>query len=266
MVVVERNGYNSSLNVSVNTGLILMKKVINQFLVLVVIAGIFAMPVYAVSPELEKARTNISKLFENINSNDIQDSPIPGVYQVSMPPRIYYVSANGRYVINGDLFDAVANKNLSQGVRNKSTAEAINAVKEDSMISFGKKGFKHTITVFTDIDCGYCRKLHHEVKKYNELGIRVRYLAYPRAGIGSASFKKAEAVWCSKDKAKAMTEAKNGKTLSNEKCANPVQAHFELGNALGVRGTPAIILENGELIPGYSPAAQLLQTINKSIN
>lgn len=243
-----------------------MKNVVSQFVALVVIAGVFSVPVYAASPELEKARINIAKLFEDVKPNDIQDSPIPGIYQVSLPPRIYYASADGRYVINGDLYDAVANKNLSQGVRNKSTAKAINAVKEDSMVIFGKKSSKHTVTVFTDIDCGYCRKLHHEVKKYNDLGIRVRYMAYPRAGIGSSAFKKAEAVWCSKDKARAMTEAKNGKNVTSEKCANPVQEQFELGNALGIRGTPAIFLENGELIPGYAPAAQLLQTINKSVN
>lgn len=243
-----------------------MKKAVSQFVALGVIAGIFSVPVYAVSPGLEKARTNIAKLFEYINPKDIQESPIPGMYQVSVPPRIYYATADGRYVINGDLYDAVADKNLSQGVRNMSTAKTINAVNEDSMIIFGKKTSKHTVTVFTDIDCGYCRKLHHEVKKYNDLGIRVRYMAYPRAGIGSSAFKKAEAVWCSKDRARAMTEAKDGKHVTSDKCANPVREQFELGNALGIRGTPAIILENGELIPGYAPAAQLLQTINKAVN
>lgn len=243
-----------------------MKNLVSQLVAFVVITGVLSVPVSAASPALEKARINIAKLFEDVNPNDILDSPIPGVYQVSIPPRVYYASADGRYVINGDLYDAVANKNLSQGVRNQSTVETINAINEDSMIIFGKKSSKHTVTVFTDIDCGYCRKLHHEVKKYNDLGIRVRYMAYPRAGIGSSAFKKAEAVWCSKDRAKAMTDAKNGVVVSSENCANPVREQFELGNALGIRGTPAIILENGELIPGYAPAAQLLQTINKSVN
>lgn len=243
-----------------------MKKVVSQCVALIMVAGIFTAPVFAANPELEKARANIAKLFENINPKDIQKSPIPGMYQVSMPPRVYYASADGRYVINGDLYDAVANKNLSQEVRNESTAKAINTVDEDAMIIFGKKTSRHTVTVFTDIDCGYCRKLHHEVKKYNDLGIRVRYMAYPRAGVGSSAFKKAEAVWCSKDKAKAMTEAKNGKNVNSENCASPVRDQFELGNALGIRGTPAIILENGELIPGYAPAAQLLQAINKAVN
>lgn len=243
-----------------------MKNVGSKFVAIAMIAGIFAMPVYAASPTLEKARANIAKIFENINPKDIKVSPIPGIYQVSMPPRVYYVSADGRYVINGDLFDVAANKNLSQAARNESTAKKISSVNEDSMIVFGKENLKHTVTVFTDIDCGYCRKLHHEVKKYNELGIRVRYMAYPRAGVGSPSFKKAEAVWCSKDKEKAMTKAKDGVDIDSKECDNPVRDQFELGNALGIRGTPAIILENGELIPGYAPATQLLHTINKAVN
>jgi len=161
------------------------------------------------------------------------------------------------------LIDTVANENVSRVARNQSRKMAIDAVDEDSMIIFGDKSLKHTVTVFTDIDCGYCRKLHSEVKKYNDLGIRIRYMFYPRAGIGSSSFKKAEAVWCSKDKAKAMTEAKNNIAVKSEKCKNPVAQQYTLGQMMGINGTPALVLEDGTVIPGYIPAARLSEGLDQ---
>jgi len=142
---------------------------------------------------------------------------------------------------------------------------AIDKLGEDSMIIFSPKNgkVKHTITVFTDIDCGYCRKLHSAIDEYNELGIRVRYLAYPRAGIGSASYDKAVAVWCAKDRKKAMTQAKNNQSVNSGKCANPVAEHFEMGSKIGVRGTPALVLESGQLVPGYVPPQRLAAILEK---
>ena len=240
-----------------------MKNVLNKVFV-VITACLVISPVFAENIELETARKNISKQFKGVNPENIAPSPIPGLYQVAMPPRFFYVSADGRYVVDGDLIDMQTKENISQGSRNSSVAAAINAMGEDSMVIFGKKTLKHTVTVFTDIDCGYCRKLHNEVKKYNNLGIRVRYMAYPRAGIGSGAFKKAEAVWCSKDKAKAMTQSKNGVNVKSEKCKNPVAKHYALGNLIGIRGTPAIVLEDGSVVPGYIPASRLSEALNKA--
>ena len=240
-----------------------MKNVLNKVFVVVVACLVFN-PVFAENIDLETARKNISKQFKGVNPKNIVPSPIPGLYQVAMPPRFFYVSANGRYVVDGDLIDMQSKENISQGSRNSSVAAAINAMGEDSMVIFGKKTLKHTVTVFTDIDCCYCRKVHNEGKKYNELGIRVRYMAYPRAGIGSGAFKKAEAVWCSKDKAKAMTQSKNGVNVKSEKCQNPVAKHYALGNMIGIRGTPAIVLEDGTVVPGYIPAARLSEALNKA--
>lgn len=240
-----------------------MKNVLNRVLV-VFTACLFITPVFAEDINLEAAKKNISKQFDGVNPNNIFPSPISGLYQVLMPPRFFYASADGRYIVDGDLIDMTTKQNVSQGPRNKSVAVAINAMGEDSMIIFGPDTLKHTVTVFTDIDCGYCRKLHNEVKKYNKLGIRVRYLAYPRAGIGSDSFKKAEDVWCNKDKAKAMTQAKNGGNVKSKNCDNPVARHYALGNMIGIRGTPAIVLEDGTVIPGYIPAARLGEALNKA--
>ena len=231
-----------------------MKKVLSK-LFIVLTASLVITPVLAENSGLETARKNIVKQFATVNPENITTSPIPGLYQVAMPPRFFYASADARYVVDGDLIDIKTKGNMSQIPRNKSVASSINAMGEESMIIFVKKTLKHTVTVFTDIDCGYCRKLHNEVKKYNDNGIRVRYMAYPRAGVGSGAYKKAEAVWCSKDKAKAMTQSKNGVNVKSEKCKNPVAKHHALGNMIGIRGTPAIVLEDGTVVPGYIPAA-----------
>jgi len=239
-----------------------MKNVISKVLV-VLTASLFINPVFA-GDSLEQARKNISKQFTDVDPQNITKSPIPGLYQVSLPPRFFYASVDGRYIVDGDLIDMIKNQNISKVLRKKSLSASIDAMGEDSMIVFGKDTLKHTVTVFTDIDCTYCRKLHAEVKKYNNLDIRIRYLSYPRAGIGSDSFKKAEAVWCSKDKAKALTRAKNGENIKSEKCNNPVAQHYALGNMIGIRGTPALVLDDGTVIPGYIPAARLAEGLNKA--
>lgn len=259
------NGYNSNIPVkNVYLKVIkLMKNAINKALIALT-ACLFISPVFAENTELETARKNIAKQFKTVNPKNISLSPIPGLYQVAMPPRFFYVSANGQYVVDGDLIDMKTKQNITQNPRNKSLSAAINAMGEDSMIVFGKDTLKHTVTVFTDIDCTYCRKLHNEVKNYNNLGIRIRYMAYPRAGIGSGAFNKAEAVWCSKDKAKAMTQAKNGVNVKSEKCNSPVAQHYALGNMIGIRGTPALVLEDGTVVPGYIPAKRLSEALDKS--
>lgn len=240
-----------------------MKSPLSKIIVMLS-ACLFISPVFAENAELEAARKNIAKLITGVNPKNIFPSPVNGLYQVLMPPRFFYASADGRYLVDGDLIDMTTKQNVSQVPRNKSVAAAIDIMGEDSMIIFGNKNMKHTVTVFTDIDCGYCRKLHNEIKKYNASGIRIRYLAYPRAGIGSGSFKKAEAVWCSKDKAKALTDAKNGVNVKSEKCKNPVAKHYTLGQMIGLRGTPALVLEDGTVVPGYIPAARLSEALNQA--
>jgi thiol:disulfide interchange protein DsbC len=135
-------------------------------------------------------------------------------------------------------------------------------VNEQESIAFGAEKPRHTITVFTDIDCGYCRKLHSEMDQYASYGIKVNYLLFPRNGITSPGYSKAVSVWCSKDRAEALTKAKNGEELQAENCDNPVAGHFELGQKIGVTGTPAILTADGVLMPGYLPAKQLAQRLD----
>ena len=240
-----------------------MKNVTTKVFSLIAIA-ILSSSIFAAEISLEEARENIAKQFNVSNPENITPTPVPGIYQISLSPRVFYASADGRYGFNGDLIDMVENVNVSQATRNHSVASMVEGIGEDSMIVFGDSSLKHTITVFTDIDCGYCRKLHGEMKNYNEAGIRVRYMAYPRAGIDSDSFEKSVAVWCSDDQAQAMTKAKKGLSVKAKECKNSsVADHYALGVRLGIRGTPAIILESGRIIPGYVPAKRLIAELNQ---
>ncbi len=212
------------------------------------------------------ALANIKKRIQNelqAEATSIKQTPIAGLYEVTVPPRVFYISENGQYVLTGDMIDLKNSINLSQGVRDNARVASIENIGEENMIVFSPAKVKHTVTIFTDIDCGYCRKLHNEMASYNKLGIKVRYLAYPRAGIGSPSYNKAVTVWCSDDKKQAMTDSKNGKALSPKNCDNPVAKQMALGKGLGVNGTPAIVLANGQIYPGYAPADKLLQVIEQ---
>ncbi len=154
--------------------------------------------------------------------------------------------------------------NLTEQRRVSLRKDALAKLDEKDMIIFGPQKAKYTITVFTDIDCGYCRKMHAEMEKYNDLGIRVRYLSFPRGGIGSKSYDDAVNVWCAADRQKAMTKAKQGQEIPTKTCANPVKAEFELGQQLGVQGTPSIFLESGQNLPGYLPPEKLIQVLDEN--
>ena len=229
----------------------------------IMLLGFCSSQVFADANEaLKNARINIVKHFTGVDEKNITQSEIKGLYKVLAPPRIFYASEDGRYIFDGDVIDMQTRQNITQKQRNQALSMAVESLGEESMIIFGNKTLKHTVTVFTDIDCTYCRKLHNEIAQYNKLGIRVRYLAYPRAGINSASSKKADDVWCSKNKKQAMTDAKNGKPVKSEKCDSPVAKHFALGNLMGLRGTPAIVLGDGNVVPGYVPAQRLSEALN----
>jgi len=152
--------------------------------------------------------------------------------------------------------------NLAEQDRVEKRQALMASVDVHDMVVFPAGGErKAIINVFTDVDCGYCRKLHQEVPELNELGVEVRYLAYPRAGIGSRSYEKIVSAWCSDDRKGAITALKAGEEIPDSNCTNPVASQYELGHEVGVSGTPAIVLEDGRLLPGYMPADQLVQAI-----
>lgn len=177
--------------------------------------------------------------------------------------QVVYFSKDARYVFQGDVIALDSRENITQLRRTGIKKEALASLNEDDMIVFEPKKTEHTLTVFTDIDCGYCRKLHEQMPEYNDLGIKIRYMAFPRSGPNSASFDKAVNVWCAEDRQQAMTDSKAGNRVETEACDNPVAAHFEAGRRLGVEGTPALFLESGELLPGYIPPKRLKDILDK---
>lgn len=205
-------------------------------------------------------RAAIARKIPGAKPEELRPSPIPGIYELMRGTDIAYVTADGKYAIAGDLIDLDANDNLSEARRRDARTRLLARIPESEMIVFGPKDSKHTITVFTDIDCGYCRKLHSQIAEYGRAGIRVRYLFYPRSGPNTESWTKAEEVWCSANRNDALTRAKRGEELEVKRCGKtPVAQHYDLGQELDLRGTPALVLGNGELLPGYVPPAMLAQ-------
>ena len=195
--------------------------------------------------------------------DDLVPSPIPGVYQFVQGAEVSYLTADGKYYLDGNVYDMATRANLTEVLRARARVALINAVPETQMLIFSPKNPLYTITVFTDVDCAYCRKLHSEMAELNRLGVRVRYMFFPRTGPNTESWKKAEVVWCSADRNEALTRAKAGGQLDmSKKCdATPVAREYALGQSIGVRGTPAILTENGDYISGYMPPRELVQQI-----
>ncbi|MEC9313574.1 MAG: DsbC family protein, partial [Pseudomonadota bacterium] len=185
-------------------------------------------------------------------------------YEGVINGEILYFSADGRYVFQGELVSLESRTNLTEQRRVSMRKDIIDGLDEKDMIIFEPEKTAHTLTVFTDIDCVYCRKMHSEIEQYQDLGIRIRYMAYPRGGIGSESYDDAVTVWCNEDRRDAMTRAKAGEELEAKTCDNPVKAEFETGQKLGVQGTPALFMENGQMLPGYVPAERLKEILEQT--
>lgn len=208
-------------------------------------------------------RSAIAKKFPDMKVDDVRPSPMKDIYEVVMGSDIAYVSADGRFLIAGDMYEIDSRTNLTEAGRQKSRVQALAKLDESEMIVFKPAKVKHTITVFTDVECGYCRKLHSEIAQLNERGVQVRYLAYPRAGPGTEDWRKMEAVWCSKDRKNAITEAKAGREVKSQQCSAPIAKQFKLGEQLGVRGTPAIYTANGDYIGGYLAPDQMVKELDR---
>lgn len=216
-----------------------------------------------VSADAEKAiRDSLDKLNMTADIKTVSPAPVDGLYQVQLQSgRLLYVSENGQHIIQGAIFDVAGAqpRNLTAEAEAKGIAEVINAIPEKELVIFPAEKRKAHITVFTDTDCGYCRKLHTEVDELNKLGIEVRYAAFPRGGMSTDTARTLQSIWCADDQQTAMTRAKQGKSVTATTCEDPVSRQFELGRQVGVQGTPAIFLGNGVLIPGYKPAAALAE-------
>jgi thiol:disulfide interchange protein DsbC len=216
------------------------------------------------APDIETARRIISERLTGAAVTDVTPSPVEGIYEVSVASGdVFYVSADGRHLFSGSLIDLETQENLTERVLARQRVDALNGVPEDSMIIYEPDGaVKHTLTTFTDIDCPYCRKMHKEITLLNRMGIRVRYMLFPRAGTGSLSYEKAVSVWCAEDQQSEMTKAKAGAMPDKRECENPVAEHMAMGRRLGLRGTPYTITDTGRAIGGYMPAPKLLESLD----
>jgi len=195
---------------------------------------------------------------------ELRSTPIAGLYEYTHGAELVYVSADGRYGFAGDLYRLADKENLTEARRRELRLALINAVPESLMVVFAPPSPKYTVTVFTDVDCQYCRALHKQIAEYNRLGVKVRYMFYPRTGPNTVSWSKAEQVWCSADRRAALTAAKLGEALKVAACKpNPVAQEYALGQAIGLTGTPGIVTESGDLLPGYSPPDELVQELQQ---
>ena len=238
-----------------------------RHLALVVASLTLATSVFAASPE-QTIRDTLEKAVPGIKISQVKPAPIKGLYEVMVGTDLMYVTGDGHYFINGHIVDLKTREDLTEPRLAETRQHLIDEIGENQMVIFGPADAKHTITVFTDIECGYCRKLHSQIADYNKEGIRVRYLFFPRAGKGSPAYDEAVSVWCAGDDAArrtALTEAKAGKKIEARTCPNPVDAHMALGDEFGLRGTPAIVTEKGDLIPGYVDPKRLAAELNSGV-
>lgn len=212
-------------------------------------------------PEL----TVVAAHIKGAKPGDLRVTPIAGIYEYRHGAELVYVTADGKFGFAGDLFRLSDRANLSDARRRELRLSLLTAVPESSMVVFAPASTpKYTITVFTDVDCGYCRKLHTQIAQYNQLGVKVRYLFYPRSGPDTDSWFKAEQVWCAPDRRAALTLAKQGAEPKGAICKpNPVAEQYALGRAMGLTGTPGIVTESGDLLPGYAPPDELVQELQQ---
>ncbi len=212
----------------------------------------------ALKKEFQKSLSRLSSDFE---ISDVKETPIKGIYQVTIGPDVIYMSRDGNYVLKGEILDIGNRRNLTEDFHAQKRINLLNTIADSEYIEFSSTKTKNHIYVFTDVDCGYCRKLHRDVPELNSMGIAVRYLAYPRAGVDSIIGEEMRNVWCAENRQKALTTSKNRQPIEVKICDAPIARHHALGRELGVTGTPAIFLENGRKLPGYIPPDELYEQI-----
>lgn len=210
--------------------------------------------------ELQKTLELTMPGAEISNLREVEDS---GLYEAQINGQIIYFTGDGKYLLQGEMVSLETRENLTEKRRLETRNRALAEIDTDELIIFAPDDPDYTLTVFTDIDCGYCREMHHQIDDYNALGIAIRYMAFPRSGPGSESFDKAEAVWCADDRRQALTDAKNDKRLKAAQCESPVADHYNLGRNIGVRGTPAMFTDDGQSLPGYVPPKRLKEILDE---
>ena len=241
-----------------------MKSLITSILVLLAVSFTSISAVSANEADIKQLKVALSVVMPGAVNVSIKATPINGLYEVLSGSQVMYMTKDAQYALDGNLYDMKTRSNLTENARGGIRLNALNELGEDNMLVYMPEGdVKHTITVFTDIYCPYCVRLHNEVDEYMKNGVKVRYIFVPFKG--PKSVEASVSVWCAKDRNKAMTMAKAGESLEKKTCDNPISKHQALATTLGIRGTPAIMLESGQLMPGYMPAAKLIKQLNRAL-
>lgn len=224
-------------------------------------------PIVLYSSDSKDTDADIAQLKEKYaNVDEVRPTPVPGLYELRFGYRIAYVDASGQFGFlgSGDLQDVASGENLTQSRRAEVRRELMASLDEWDTLDFMPDRTEHELLVFTDVDCGYCRRLHQQMAEYHEMGIGVRYVAFPRSGPDTDSWTTMQSIWCSDDRPAAMTSAKAGGFVPERQCdSESVERHFELGREIGLSGTPALLTPGGELIPGYVPPIRLAAILNE---
>ena len=232
-----------------------------QKVIKVLIVSLFGLVLSDVNADEAAIRQAMTKSMPSVKVDSVKPAVVKGLFEVVVGANIYYVSEDGKYLLQGRLVDVAARKDLTEEKLNVTRKLSIEKMGQANMIVFKPKITKYTVTIFTDIDCGYCRKLHSEIDQYLAQGITIQYLFFPRAGKGSDSYNKAVSVWCAEDRNAALTAAKKDQKLPEKTCDNPIDKHMQLAAEFDVKGTPMIISVNGNVYPGYLPAKQLVEAL-----
>ena len=209
----------------------------------------------------DRARKAILSINPGVAIDRIDAAPLPGFREVIVAGQVLYVSDDGKYLLQGNLFDVEARRDLSQSGLAKVRRALVAGIPRADRIVFAPANPRHTVTVFTDIECGYCRKLHQDIAEYNKRGIAIEYVAFPRMGLETEDYRTMVSVWCSADRRKAITDAKEGKRIPSRTCPNPVAGQYAIGQRAGITGTPMILAEDGTQMPGYMPPDALLAAL-----
>lgn len=231
--------------------------------------GLLSLPFAVFAAEYDQLRTELARHFPELAKAVIKPSPVKGIHTIEIGDQVGYVTADGKYLFLGDLIEVATRNNITSMTateHGRKVVEMIDAVGENNMIVMSPAKPKRTMTVFTDVDCPYCVRLHQDVPELNRHGIKVRYLLFPRGGIGSPTYKKSVSVWCAADRVKAVGIAKAGGKLEQKTCPNPVEQHYKLGERVGVTGTPMIFLDTGQRIGGYAPVPRMLAAMGITPN
>lgn len=211
----------------------------------------------------ERAIQALQSINPRIEVDHVGPAPLPGFREAVVGGQVVYISDDGRYLLQGALYDVVEKTDLSQAGMAAVRRRLLATIPASERIVFAPENPDYTVSVFTDVECGYCQKLHQDIAEYNRLGIAIEYLAFPRMGPASEDFAKMVAVWCAADRGAALTAAKEGRKVASRDCTNPVARHYDIGRRVGLAGTPMIVTASGVQMPGYMPPADLRAALDE---